>query len=302
MSEFRRREREEEVYDEHVDDWLYSRGWKHVSSREGCENVGCKCETEGACLLGVFNHFMVRRGCEEDAEEYCSEREKEDCRGQPCEAPGPLCPIVLDTEASDDLCVEEVRCMKHTMGPAYVYYRNNVVGSLRTITMVSAVTGDYKSVCFNIPCYLLEVNSGLVPAGALGVKAEGSGRTWVLSRGAAASEPVLESLCSIELSPVVCPEGRLALSVRALEKGHTSLEVDIAGFKCRDEGPNMIEKANGCFVEAQCRSCALDVRAVRTALVTVSILLTPKSMYGGKNPSTKLITYFVHNVFHGGNL
>ena len=270
------------THDELVDDWLYSEGWMQVSSQDDCRDKGCNCETTGECSFRIFNHFMVKDGC--DVEVGSVGKRK--------------FPICLTMEATEELNVEEVRCKKHTTGKAYRYYLNVVLKGDSCVTMVSVATQDYKSTCFNVSCWLLETPIEQVAPGTLALGSGEKGIAWVLCRDARTNASVLSSLCSIGIDPVVVANGQFSLEVLRKEGGKLMICVDSSGFRCGEGGPNVLGYGSGGSIRLLCPPGSTGVRAVRTALITASILLTPKSMYGGKNPSTKTVTYFIHNICH----
>jgi hypothetical protein len=274
------------AHDELIEDRLYSEGWRQVSFQDECRSKGCNCEATGQCSLPFFNHFMVRDYQQADAKRQA----------------GTSFPICINTEMPEGLNMEEVRCMRHTTGAAHQYYLRNVTRGDDTMTMASVAAEEHKSTCFNVSCCLLEVPVHRVPPGALALGSGEEGIAWVLCRDISINTSVLESLCSIGVDPVVTASGQLSLSVLREGKGPATVLLDTSGFKCKEGGPNVLYDRSPGSIRVTCLPNAAGVRAVKTALVTVSILLTPKSMYGGKNPSTKLVTYFVHNIYHSENV
>lgn len=267
-------------HDERVDDTLYSQGWRCISTQFQCKKRRCRCHVTGDCILGVFNHYMMR--------EDTLEEEKE---------PSAFTfPITIRASDGYEMSIEEVRCRRHVLDIAYRYYNNIVLGSNSPSTFVSVVGDGCKSICFNIDCYMLDMEEEASPAGSLSITSGDPEETWVISRDISTTRAICDSLCNIGVDPVVCAEGSVAL------RGLRTV-VDTSGFTCAGAGPNVLQNdslvSNLVLMDPV---ASAGVRAVKTALVTVSILLTPKSMYGGKNPTTKTITYFIHNICYGRTL
>jgi hypothetical protein len=288
-----------EVHDERVDDWLYSYGWTQVSSQDACRFSGCDCASTGICTQEMFNHYMIESGevsplappdprISQDGEEPSAGRN----------SPSTF-PVYLGIDTIEMAGVEEVRCRPHVVNVAHAYYKANVVKYRRNSTLVSVAMGGYKSTCFNMSCYLLSMPRSAVPKGSLAMGSSSSEEYWVLARGAQLTALFLESLCTIGVDPVVEATGQITLSPQGPTEDCTERCFETAGFLWKRGGPNILWNPNMLSLPATCHGNVWGVRAVKTALVTVSVLLTPKSMYGGKNPTTKTIDYFVHNICHG---
>lgn len=291
-----------QINDEHIDDWLYSQGWKQVSTQDGCSEEGCKCISTGRCAKPMFNHYMVEEynpspiSCGSSCFDTGATSEKEN------EAPADTFPICITQESVDTIGVEEVRCRRHTVGICYRYYKANVIKRGIPMTMVSVAMNEYKSACFNMSCHLLEMPKPKVPDGALAINSSSGDSCWVLARSTALNVSFLNVLCDIEVSPLVEDENKVPVKMK-----HPTMDLPIATFITSDfawtrGGPNMLWSPNMSSSVVSCYPNEAGVRAVKTALVTVSVLLTPKSLWGGKNPTTKLVTYFVHNICHGRDL
>jgi len=290
------------VHDEHIDDWLYSRGWRQVSTQDECESRGCRCGLTGACLQRIFNHYMVEDGSRGSSVQMDAANSSDEANAGSGEASPLSFPICVNPDTVEMVGVEEVRCRRHTVGISYKYYEANVLKDHRTTTMVSAAVDGYKSACFNMLCYLLEVPKSKTPTGALAVSSQDPEGCWVLARSSSLTTVFLESLCTIDISPIVQAEDEIELRLQGCVPGSRGVLFDTSGFAWRAGGPNMIYDPSASPVVTECYPNPGMVRAVRTALVTTSILLTPKSLYGGKNPTTKLLTYFVHNICYSNGV
>jgi hypothetical protein len=211
-------------------------------------------------------------------------------------------PVCVNPENAETIGVEEVRCKRHTVGVAYRYYKSNVVKGLDTSTLVSVAVDGYKSTCFNMFCYLLAMPRHAVPRGSLALGQPSSQECWVLARCRDVTDPFLESLCTIGIDPIVQDEHEINLWVGDNGKDAQKMSFCTSSFLWRRGGPNILWSPGRPSVTSECHSNDNMVRAVKTALVTVSVLLTPKSLYGGKNPTTKTVSYFVHNICHGKDM
>lgn len=227
----------------------------------------------------IFNHFMFR--VEDDSSTI--ELDQFDF------------PLSINASTADELSVEEVRCREYTVGAAYNYYSNGVVQNLLTETMISVVFGDYKSTCFGMSCYILEMRPRTVHSGSLRLESKADKYAQVLALDSRASSPLLEEMCIQGIDPIVSSVGIHSLEVKGGDGELHEVNACTSGFRWFGDG--------SLNVHGKCGDSAYKVvgsrdkvRAVRTALATVSIVLTPKSLFGGKNPSTKLVSYFVHNV------
>ena len=99
------------------------------------------------------------------------------------------------------------------------------------------------------------------------------------------------------IDPVVSPAGACRLSVEDRSGGTKTLNLQISGFSCSPSyGIDILGDVPMEERSTVRKSDGIKAKAVRTALATLSVVFTPKSFYGGKNPSTKRVTYHVHNV------
>lgn len=269
------------THNEYVDDSMYSVGWGEVSTCRSCVDAECKCSRSGSCKSTIFNHYMYRV----DEQRNAAETDQFDF------------PLYISNGAAEEVCVEEVRCRRYTVGAAYDYYIGRVLSDPLCETMISVFLGEYKSTCFNISCFILEISEQAVLPGSICFSDEESNYVSVLARGYEASTSLLDAMCMLGIDPVVPHTGDYSLEVLDDEEKKQTLNVCTSGFKNPgDLKMNIIgpaEPASG-YVVLNAEVCG--IRAVKTALVTVSIVLTPKSLYGGKNPTTKSVLYFVHNV------
>jgi hypothetical protein len=287
-----------QVHDEHIDDFLYSEGWTQVSTQVYCKREGCHCEVTGECKGLMFNQYLV----EDPNVSPISQDSDAETGVQDNEASPSSFPVCVTNDNVESIGVEEIRCKPHTVGSCYMYYKTNVLQTDEPVTMISVAVDGYKSACFNMACHLLEMHQSNIPRGALAIASQSPEVCWVLARSVRLTTAFLSSLCEIDISPMVGVVEEI--SVRMVNAPLRSPEARFvtSGFAWSRAGPNMLWSAGTSSAVARCRSNAAGVRAVKTALVTMSLLLTPKSLYGGKNPTTKLVTYFVHNICHGRSL
>ena len=230
----------------------------------------------------MFNHYLVKRSLE---------------GADKCE---PVrFPINLVHTMMDGLALEEVTCKKRVTKESSKYYKNVVARRSKEITMISVVTGDYKSPCFNAACCLVKIPFSAAPPDSIFVESSEEGMIWVLSIDLEVDKTLLVAICELGLSPIVNTEGTLALELKGASRYFV---VNFANTDCTDYGPNVIACPGVGKYEGECKDNKVRARAVMTALATVSVVLTPKSMHGGKNPTTKQLKYFVHNILHGSEL
>jgi len=269
------------VHDEQIDDSMYSVGWREVSTGGVCVKSKCECKGSGSCTFALFNHFMYR--------------EEEDYLGSNLDQFD--FPLYITNGTADELSVEEVRCRRYIVGAAYNYYVRKVVHDPLRETLISVFLGDYKSTCFNMLCFLLEAKSSSRLEGYLRMDHEEKGVTSVLARGQEATASLLEAVCMLGINPIVSSEGELSLEILDSETRAQTLNVCISGFSNDSmRGVNVLGSLKSTPEYISTHKGKFGIRAVRTALVTMSVVLTPKSLYGGKNPTTKTVSYYVHNV------
>jgi hypothetical protein len=269
------------VHDECIDDSMYSLGWLEASTASACTTSGCVCRRSGSCKFIVFNHFMYR---EEDA----TNGKKPDQFDFP---------IYITNGTADELSVEEVRCKRHVVGSAYDYYNRVAISDPLRESMISVFLGDYKSTCFNMSCFLLEMKNSSALEECLHLSHEERGFTNVLARGYEATASLLEAMCMINVDPIVSPNGQYSMQLLDRQGFTQTLNVCTAGFLNKRAGSiNVLGSVTSVPQYVPVDKKKYGVRAVRTALVTMSVVLTPKSLYGGKNPTTKIVSYYVHNV------
>ena len=264
-----------------IDDSMYTVGWKEVSTCKACSDVGCLCAGSGSCTYAAFNHYMYRE-------------EGESTTGDADELNFPL---HVSNEMDGEVCVEEVRCRGHTVGAAYDYYMREVLPEPLSQTMISVFSGEYKSTCFDISCFVLETRNDVVCSTDLRLAQGTEDYTDILARGYEASGSLLQAICMLDIDPIVSCLGDHSLVVIDEHGQEQSLNVCTSGFKWSQRcGFSFLHMREADQRHAVVGARADEIRAVRTALATVSVVLTPKSMYGGKNPTTKSVSYFVHNV------
>jgi hypothetical protein len=206
-------------------------------------------------------------------------------------------PLYITNGTADEICIEEVRCRQYTVGRAYNYYIRKVVHDPLCQTMISVFLGDYKSTCFNMSCFMLETERSKVPEGCLYFDHEKKGTVSILARGQEATASLLEAMCVLSIDPIVSSEGEVSLEVLDDHNNVNIINVCMSGFSNKNTKEiNVLGSMKRAPDYVSAGEGSLYVRAVRTALVTMSVVLTPKSLYGGKNPTTKVVTYYVHNV------
>ena len=266
---------------EHIDDSMYTIGWREVSTCKVCDNASCLCANSGSCTYTVFNHYMYR---EDDG----------DIVGGMIELDFPL---YIGDDVDEEVCVEEVRCRRYTVGAAYDYYMSEVLSEPLSQTMISVFSGEHKSTCFNISCFILEVKEHAVCDDDLCLTQCTEGYVDVLARSRKASSSLLQAMCMLNIDPIVTRLGDYSLAVVDGRKRQQNLDVCTSGFKWSQTcGFSLLRLHGTSRPRTVVGEHASSIRAVRTALATVSVVLTPRSMYGGKNPTTKSVSYFVHNV------
>lgn len=290
------------VHDEYIDDTMYLRGWNTVSTIYACVRSGCRCSRGKVCDTGMFNHYLVE-DCSPGTPELptSSTFEHSEVGGLAQQETEPTAfPLYISPENVGACGMEEIRCAKHTLSATYSYYRRNVLKGSNTTTLLSCAIDGYKSPCFNILCYLVIMPKSSLPEGCVALACGSKDECMVLTRDEELASPLMEFMCYTGVSPLVTNDKFLS-AVEKDENGKLlARRLWYTSFAFSKVGPNvLIEGSLGPSRPATVSSIP-KARAVQTALVTVSILLTPKSLYGGKNPSTKLLTYFVHNVCHGG--
>lgn len=267
------------AYSEYIDDSMYSVEWREISTCGPCASAECRCGGSGFCKFAIFNHYMYRAD------------------GQSAETDQFDFPLYISNDAAEEVCVEEVRCRRYTVGAAYDYYISKVLLDPLNETVVSVFLGEHKSTCFNMSCFILETTGTATPSGCICFSGGEGGSASILARGYEASASLLEAMCMLGIDPVVQHTGNYSLKIVDGEEKEQTLNVCASGFRNTGGSKlNILDPAEPVPSYAVLNSEVCGVRAVRTALVTVSVVLTPKSLYGGKNPTTKSVSYFVHNV------
>lgn len=204
-------------------------------------------------------------------------------------------PITVDRATADELSVEEVGASMDTLGPSYSYFMSQVPMSFEDPGLLSVNIYDYKSICFNITCVLAVVYDRDIPYQALALMSAGEEYSYVLCIDAEIQQRLSEAMCEIGASPIVKPP--TYMGVRILDSDEEPMDLVALGIKPLNDGEihiiGSIDAKDHYAVECEYGG---SIEAVRTAVVTVSIVLKPVSMHGGVRPSTKEITYVVHNV------
>lgn len=269
------------VHDEFIDDSFYSTGWSEVSTSSQCSNGECECRGSGSCVSSVFNHFM-----------YITEGASSDT--QPSRYTFPL---FVDKTSVDEVSVEEVKCREYITGSAFRYYDQCVVKDRRTQTMVSVCTGEYKSTCFDIPCLVLRVKRDCVTVGCVIIEECQDGTVWIVATRDSVTSQLMEALVVVGVEPIVSKSKCFTILLKLCPGLNVRMRVTASGMRVpRGCALSVVGSPQQEDTTRLVSEVTKSVEAVRTARVTVSIVLTPRSLYGGKNPSTKIVEYFVHNV------
>lgn len=261
---------------------LFTQGWTEISTPVRCNNVNCKCLGSGTCRTKLFNHYLVRSA---------------DLIETPKLHTDTFFPINISVTDAEDVNIEEVTASQATLGSAFKYFSNCILDSPDE-SFVAVVMRDYKSICFNVDCYLVAVEEPSSIPDALLISDTLTDNEWALSIDARIISLFLESLSLTGTTPIVPP----LMPTRMTEKGSTlgfgSIDIVSGSFEVPEDG--IINVSGTAFLDRLSKAVLhLErpvVTAVRTATVTLSIRLRPKSMYGGRDPSTKLISYIVHNI------
>ena len=269
------------VHDEFIADTFYTTGWTTKATSDLCRNKSCGCKGSGSCKYGIFNHYMTPV----DSESFDDEH------------PHMVFPIFLSNRNADEISAEEVRCSPDTLQGSYAYFLTQVMESPAEQTLVSVVLNRCKSACFSVRCRLVEMEAGKAPQGSFCLPSPRDGDVCVLAYEGSVLTPLLESICLIGVDPVVSPKGVYSVTCSRRDGKVYSMDLYTAGFTFSAEcGVNLLGSMREGAVEEVLWCDSDGVKAVRTAVVTLSVILTPKSFYGGKNPSTKSVQYHIHNV------
>jgi hypothetical protein len=213
------------------------------------------------------------------------------------EDPYMLFPVFLHSRNADEISAEEVRCSLDTAHTSYAYFMRHVVTSAPEQTLISIALNRCKSICFSMKCRLIDMEESSIPAGSFIISSPTEGYAYALAHEGSVLTPLLEAICLIGVDPVVSPKGVYNVTCIGRNGRAYSTELYTAGFVfSRECGVSLLGNMRAGAEEKVVRCDEGNIRAVRTAVVTLSILLTPKSLYGGKNPSTKTVRYHVHNV------
>lgn len=269
------------VHDEFIADSFYSTGWVTRTTSELCRKKRCECGGSGSCKTGLFNHYMIPldSGLFGDEDSHM------------------VFPVFLHSRNVDEISAEEVRCSPNNVHASYAYFMRHVVKSASEQTLVSVALNRCKSVCFSMKCRLIDMTEPSIPAGSFTISSPTEGYAYVLAHEGSVLTPLLEAICLIGVDPVVSPKGMYSVTCIGHGGRAYSTELYTTGFTFSGEcGVSVLGDMRAGAEERVIRCDEGNIRAVRTAVVTLSILLTPKSFYGGKNPSTKTVQYHVHNV------
>lgn len=279
------------VHDEKISDEYYCHGWQEISTSSHCKDASCQCNGSGSCVKGLFNHYMCMRSYGPPGLYGSSDFSHTDEFDFP---------ISLHAGNSKEISVEEVRCARHVLGSAFEYFSKVVIIDRKRQTLLSVFSGTHKSVCFNSICYVVQVpTSAAVPESSLVVGSTQHSH-YILYMDSTVRDGLFENLCMLGISPYVEEGDKALLLPTELLGGDAECYQPVSatpyGFVT-----DMVEHIN--YVTgpiADNTSCSLSSaespRAVGTATVTLSVILTPISLHGGKNPDTKAVSYHVHNI------
>jgi hypothetical protein len=268
------------IHDEYIADKFYMIGWNLYTTADFCKRNGCECLGSGSCYTGSFNHYLVRDGEAAPSSPH-------------------VFPLSLNAETVDEMSLEEIRCIKHTLQHSLQYFSQRVVMDPLVDTLVSIVLGNFKSPCFNISCYLVEMDLNYVRGDVLCIIPTEKNHGWVICHDTRIVEVLLECLCVIGICPIVSYSGVKNLDVQSSELSEEviSMSISTSGFKCPTGGAiNIMGRVDNAGRFSCVNKTDTGVKAVKTALATISVVLEPTSLHGGKNPSTKKLSYVVHNV------
>lgn len=175
-----------------------------------------------------------------------------------------------------------------------------MISNRKTQTIVSVCCGDFKSTCFDMACFVIKVPNGDAASGCLIVEECDDGFSWVLATRDAVTSQLMECLCVIGIEPIVARPKQHTFVVRVPGGKKVRIRANASGIRASPRVPVNVTGSPPADTDLLFGgSGESTVKAVRTALVTVSITLTPRSQYGGKNPQTKVVEYFVHNIKYG---
>lgn len=271
----------------YLSDSAYRQNYSVVSTSSLCDDDECWCECSGRCVSMLFNHYMH---IDEDILDPKNERYT------PLKTSVYTFPIRVDSSTADELSVEEVGPSIETLGPSYEYFMRQVPLPSEDPGLVSVNIYDYKSICFNATSILAAVRDSDIPDGALSLFDAGNDHSWVLCINNMIQQRISEALCEVGASPIVKPPTYSRVVPVGFDDSH-KMDLVVLGITALKNGitPTIGDIHSKKWYDVTCESCD-GVRAVRTAVVTLSITLKPVSMYGGVRPSTKEISYVIHNV------
>lgn len=269
------------VHDEFISDTFYATGWTTQCTSSSCKNKDCKCKGSGSCVYNLFNHYMK-------PDDSSSAEDTDPCL---------TFPVFLHSRSVDEISAEEIRCSPANLGKSYRYFRKQVVTSPREQTLLSVALNKYKSPCFSVECRLIEMKRESAYPGSFCFPSRTDGNVHVLAHDGIVLTPLLESICMIGIDPVVSSKGVYGITMLSGKSKGRHADLFTSGFTYSTSyGVNIIgSMREGASEMVELHSDG-STRAVRTAVVTLSVVLTPRSYYGGKNPSTKTVSYHIHNV------
>lgn len=262
-----------------MSDAVYRLGWEHVTTA-GCPRKKCKCYGSGECTHGKFCFFLLL---------------PDDIKPLLTLLATP--PFVLDPINCEEMSIEEVTCCEDTLAESYEYIVGQVVDQAKDEQLVSVALGDTKTFSFVMSCYLVKLRLDKFEGSGVAVDVDGK-CAWVLSMDERILMSFLVSLSYIGVKPMLLPDKLLRVSIRGSGRSAESVVMSTGIFRPRAIAPAVVLCAGGDSTELEASSSShkKSVLAVRTATVTASIVLTPISLYGGVNPSTKRVSCVAHSV------
>lgn len=207
---------------------------------------------------------------------------------------------VLTVSNCDEFSVEELQCTRDNLGDSHRYFRRCVVADLHSSTLLSMNRGDFKSPSFNVNCELILLDPSRIETSAVVVAEAEKGYGWVISLDQEIFTSMLESMSFIDIHPLIPPPEQCIIRSSPDHDGtmndSKSLIFNVFRGLVGTSTNVRVSDAPEHVCAAEDKGRRLDVRAVKTAVATLSIVLEPVSLYGGVRPSTKSVHLVVHNV------
>lgn len=268
-------------HEEYIEDSFYTDYWTIISTPGLCVTENCKCDYSGTCECELFNHYMT-------SDPIQTKNYSDACA---------TFPIHVDPGNADEISVEEVTCSVSTLAQSYEYFSKHVVRDRYSQTLISIARDAFKSVCFTMSCSIMEMYSSDVPKDSLCLPSQTHGTEMVVAHNELVLIPVLESICSIGVDPVVKSSNTYRFVHRGKKSSCVVEHLSPSGFTYSEQfGINITGNRSTLNMKNALPGSTRGLLAVGTASVTVSIVLTPRSYFGGRAPSTKTVSYHVHNI------